>query len=88
MPPAGRTPLDTTPEAHAVQTEAYRRVGGPARLAIHFRLTTMARDLAAAGIRHRHPEYDDARVRLAYARLVFGDELTRAAWPDAELVDP
>jgi hypothetical protein len=48
----------------------------------------MARDLATAGIRHRHPEYDDGRIRLAYARLVFGDELTRAAWPDAELVDP
>ena len=48
----------------------------------------MARELATAGIRARHPEYSEAQVRLAYARLTLGDDLTRAAWPNVELIDP
>jgi len=44
--------------------------------------------LACAGIRHRHPHYTDDQVFHAWARLKLGDALTRAAWPDRELVDP
>jgi hypothetical protein len=79
---------DTSPEADAVQTEAYRRMGGPARAEILFRLTRMARMASEAGIRSRHPEYDDAQVKLALARLIYGDDLARRAWPDRELVEP
>jgi hypothetical protein len=43
---------------------------------------------AISGIRARHPEYDDEQVRLAYARLVLGDDITREAWPGHGLVDP
>jgi hypothetical protein len=46
------------------------------------------RQAAVSGIRARHPEYDDEQVHLAYARLVLGDALTRAAWPRHDLVDP
>lgn len=79
---------DTSPEADAVQVEAYRRMGGTGRAEILFRLTRMARGVAEAGIRHRHPEYDDGRVALAVARLMYGDDLVRRAWPGRELVDP
>jgi hypothetical protein len=82
------TPADTSPEADAVQVEAYRRMGGTARAAAMFRLTRMARTIAEAGIRARHPDYDDARARLALARLLYGDDLVREAWPGSELVDP
>jgi hypothetical protein len=41
-----------------------------------------------SGIRGRHPHYTDAEVRQAYARLLLGDSLTRAVWPDHEFVDP
>jgi hypothetical protein len=41
-----------------------------------------------AGIRSRHPDYDDQRQRLAYARLVLGDDLTRKVWPQHDLVEP
>ena len=70
-------PSDTDPEAYAVQTDAYRRMGGPARSAIAFRLTDMARRNTVGGIRRRHPEYDAAQVRSELCRLRLGDALWR-----------
>ena len=81
-------PLDTTADARDVQCEVYRRLGGAGRVAILFRLTAFVREPAMAGIRGRHPEYDDAQVQMAWRRLVLGDDLARKAWPDRELVDP
>jgi hypothetical protein len=81
-------PHDTSADAHQVQIEIYRRMGGQGRLAAMFRLNDLARKMAMAGIRSRHPEYDEGRVHLALARLVLGDELMRQVWPDRELVEP
>jgi len=41
-----------------------------------------------SGIRRRHPDDSDLQVQHAYARLVLGDALVRAVWPDRDLVDP
>jgi hypothetical protein len=79
---------DTDPEIHDAQIQAYRRMGGPARVALMFRLSASARQWSAAGIRRRHPGYDDVQVRLALARLAFGDELVRRVWPGHPLVEP
>jgi len=81
-------PLDTTAEAHAAQTEAYRRMSGKQRTEVMFSLNQMGRLTAAAGIRSRHPDYGDEQVHLALFRLLFGDDLSRAVFPDRELVDP
>jgi hypothetical protein len=81
-------PLDTSADAHRAQIEAYRRMGGPGRAALVFRLNDLARAAAIAGIQARHPDYDDERRRLAYARLVLGDDLTRKVWPQHDLVEP
>ena len=81
-------PLDTSPEADLAQVDAYRRMSGSDRAAVVFRLNDLARQAAMAGIRARHPDYDEARQRLAYARLVLGDELTRKVWPHHPLVEP
>lgn len=81
-------PLDTTEGANAVQLDAYRRLGGPGRVAVVFRLNALVREMAMAGIRSRHPEYDDAQVWIALQRLMLGDALVRSAFPDGELVDP
>ena len=81
-------PLDTTADAHRAQVEAYRKMGGSGRAAVVFRLNALAREAAMAGIRSRHPEYDDQRQRLAYARLVLRDDLTRKVWPQHDLVEP
>lgn len=81
-------PRDTSADAHARQREVYLRLGGKARVAIMFQLTETVRGLTMAGIRARHPDYDEAQVRLAYRRLVLGDQLLQAAWPGCQLVDP
>jgi hypothetical protein len=81
-------PLDTSPQAHGVQRDVYIRMGGAGRVAVMFGLNETVRRLAMAGIRARHPEYDEENVRRAYGRLVLGDDLARAVWPDRELVEP
>lgn len=79
---------DTSPEAESVQLEGYRRMGGAGRAQAMFRLNQMTRRMAEAGIRKRHPTYDDTQVTLALARLLHGDELVRRAWPGRELPEP
>ena len=74
-------PPDTSPDAYRVQVDAYRRMGGTARSAIAFRLTALARRNALAGIRERHPEFDEAQVRSELCRLSLGDELWHLLWP-------
>jgi len=81
-------PNDTTIEAHRVQRDIYAKMGGTARVAIAFELSEAVKQLACAGIRHRHPDYSDEQVFQAWARLKLGDALTRAVWPHRELVDP
>lgn len=83
-----RLPLDTTPEADAVQLEIYRRLGGAERVAVAFRLTALVREVARAGIRRRHPCYDESQVEGALRRLLLGDEVMRRAYPDQDLVEP
>jgi len=85
---AGAIPFDTTAHAHATQRDVYRRIGGRGRLDIMFGLNATVRRLAMSGIRARHPDYTDAQVRHAHARLLLGDSLARAVWPEHELVDP
>jgi hypothetical protein len=79
---------DTSLDAHEAQIHAYRRMGGAARMAVMFRLSESARRWSMAGIRRRHPDYDDFQVRLALARMTLGDDLVRRVWPDRELLDP
>lgn len=81
-------PFDTSAEAQAFQDGVYRRLGGRERADIQFRLSRMARSIAEAGVRHRHPDYDDGQVQRAVARLVLGDDLVRRVWPGGVLVDP
>ena len=81
-------PADTSPDAHDAQIEAYRRMTGTQRVQIAFRLNQLTRQAAMAGIRNRHPEYDDEQVFLALARLRLGDELVRWGWPNRALVEP
>ena len=79
---------DTSARAQAIQDELYRTLGGAERVAIQFRLSAAARAMTLAGIRGRHPEYDDDRARMALARVILGDELTRQVWPNRPLVEP
>jgi hypothetical protein len=80
--------LDTSQDAASAQLAAYRRMMPEARLRAGLELTAMARRLLAAGIRKRHPEYDDDQVRLASIRLWLGPNLFRAAYPHELELDP
>ena len=52
------------------QIEAYRRMTGEQRLAIALELHELSCNVARDGIRHQHPQADDAEVeRLLRQRL-------------------
>jgi hypothetical protein len=53
-----------------------------------FRLNELLRQTAIAGIKSRHPEYSDEDLRLAFARLVLGDDCVLRVWPGRSLVAP
>jgi hypothetical protein len=80
--------LDTTADADAVQLALYRQMTAPQRFATAARMSVTARELALAGIRHRHPDYSSDQARLALFRLLVGDELFGRAWPAAALLAP
>lgn len=79
---------DTSEDAHALQIEGYRRMGPAARLRTALELTELSRRFLAAGVRKRHPEYDEEQVRLATARLWLGPDLFRRAFPDSPELKP
>jgi len=55
-------PLDTSPEARAVQLAVFRQMSGGERVAAALQMSEEAAEIAAAGIRTRHPEWDADRV--------------------------
>jgi|ETNmetMinimDraft_15_1059895.scaffolds.fasta_scaffold17675_2 hypothetical protein len=80
--------LDTSPEAARAQILAYRRMGPARRALMGLQMSDDARRLSEAGIRARHPSYSQGEVRHALNRLVLGDDLFQAAWPEAPLLAP
>jgi len=66
---------DTTPEALAKQFEILRGIRPADKVAMTFESIDNIRRLAKAGIRHRHPDWDEDRVRRAYARMILGRTL-------------
>ncbi len=71
---------DTTAEALAVQFQVLRRIGPAGRLAMLFELSDNLRSLVEAGVRHRHPDWDDRTVEREVIRLMIGDDLFRRAY--------
>ncbi len=63
-------PRDTSVEAHQVQLAIYRRMTRSERFALAGEMSDAVRALAAAGIRHRHPDYSDADAANATLRLM------------------
>jgi hypothetical protein len=62
---------DTNPEAQEIQLEVQRAMSGEQRLLLAFEMSIFARELAKAGIRRDHPEWDDAQVGRELLRLAF-----------------
>ncbi len=58
------------------------------RVEVAVRMSDEIWDIAADGIRARHPEYDPQAVRWALLRLRVGDDLFRVAWVGAPVLAP
>ena len=76
---------DTSLEALGVQLDVLRRLGIEGRARLTFDLSDSLRRITEAGVRQRHPDYDDRTVRLAATRLAIGDKLFRLAFPGVEV---
>jgi hypothetical protein len=70
-----RTLDDTTPDALAVQIRGLRSLGVAGRAAMAFELSDNVRQIVMDGVRHRHPDWDETRIRREVFRLVYGDPL-------------
>jgi len=81
-------PRDTAADALRVQLEVYRAMSPRARVEVALSMSEEARAITAAGIRARHPEYDERHVAAALRRLLVGDDLHRRAWPEDPRVLP
>lgn len=62
---------DTTPAAREVQLRILRAMSGDQRLLLAFEMSEFARELAKAGIRREHPEWNEAQVIRELTRLAF-----------------
>jgi hypothetical protein len=79
---------DTSPEAEEILYERMRRMTPSQRIEEGAKLCKLARQFMRAGIRKRHPDYDEEQVEMALARLLWGDDLYRKARPQWPLLDP
>ncbi len=75
--------LDTRKEAENIQLDIFRRMGPEGRLNAGIALSKTCRELLRAGVRSRHPDYDETQLRLAVIRLLLPENLFAAAYPEA-----
>jgi len=79
---------DTTAEAAEVQRRILRGMSMSRKAEVVDSMCESMRALAIAGIRMRHPEYDEQQARWALWRMLYGDELFQRAWPAVPLLAP
>jgi len=73
-------PADTTLDALRKQFEILERIGIEGRAEMTFELSDNLRQIVEAGVRLRHPEYNNVEVRREVLRITLGDELYRKAF--------
>lgn len=83
-----RVMRDTTAEAAEVQWRVLRSMSMSRKAELVDDLCETTRAMALAGIRSRHPDYDQRSALWALWRNLYGDELFRRAWPQAPLLAP
>ena len=62
---------DTSDSAREVQLQVQRAMTGEERLLLAFEMSQFARELARAGIRRKHPDWEEARVARELLRFAF-----------------
>ncbi|NIP26272.1 MAG: hypothetical protein GWN67_18230 [Phycisphaerae bacterium] len=77
-------PPDTTIEAARKQFEILRRLDAQTRLKMMFEMSDYLRSIVEAGVRLRHPEYDERKVNRQVVRLMIGETLFKQICTDAK----
>jgi hypothetical protein len=70
-------PVDTTLEAARKEFEILRRLGPQVRARMAFEMSDNLCRIVEAGVRHRHPDFDQKKIGLEVLRLMIGEELYR-----------
>ena len=78
-------PYDTSLHSANVQDDVLRKMDIRQRAEMTFELSDNVRRLAEAGVRSRHPEYDDKMVGMAVTKLMIGDSMFKEVFGDIEL---
>ncbi len=73
--PAPPYALDTSPEAHAAEIAAIRRLSPAKRFARARFLSEQARQMAFAAIRRQHPGINYEQLRLRFIAIADGPQL-------------
>lgn len=60
------------------QLRLYREIGETGRERIAAEMSDLLRDLAIAGVRYRHPEYDEEQVLAEVLAVFYGHQLSAA----------
>lgn len=69
---------DMTTDASAVQRAVFAGMTGGERVAAAMEMSESAKQVALAGIRSRHPEFDELQVKRAWFVRLHGEPLTEA----------
>ncbi len=80
-------PADTTLEAVRKQFEILRRLGPEVRLKMAFEMSDNLRSIVEAGVRERHPNYNEQKIKQGVLRLMIGERLYREAFGDKTKVE-
>ena len=77
-------PANTTLEAARKEFEILRRLGPQVRARMAFEMSDNLRRNVEAGVRRRHPDFDEKRIQLEVLRFMVGDKLHRQMLKETE----
>ena len=86
--PITRLSADTPPEIERLQVEGWRRMSTAEKAAVVSGLAQAARDMALAGVRHRHPGASPREQFLRLAIVTLGRDLALKAYPEIAALEP
>lgn len=78
---------DTHPEIEARMVEAWRAMTPNEKFSQVFAMRETVMAMAMAGLRSRHPEESDARLRRRLAAILVGEDLANRAYGPLEASD-
>ncbi len=81
-------PHDTSQDAYELQHRLYRAMTAEQRSELALRMSADVRQIAAEGIKQRHPDYSERDVRRALVALLYGADVAAKVWPGLPVPSP